>query len=216
MACGWQARRAHAELTVACPCPCDWHAELMPSSRRAHAELTPSSPWPARAPTLWLAVDLNSIMYRQERSLQQLAVMAGDQPTASALGAAAVSRKRAMDEVMWNSARAQWVDVHHPTATQNNAPSAASNWLPLWAGAFDARQGAAAVASLRRSGLVQSGGVATTLTPSDQQWDWPNAWAPLQEMCAQCMRMRHARRACACARCMRMRMRVCVCVRMYM
>ena len=38
------------------------------------------------------------------------------------------------------------------------------------------------MASLRRSGLLQPGGVATTLVASGQQWDWPNAWPPLQQM----------------------------------
>lgn len=38
------------------------------------------------------------------------------------------------------------------------------------------------MASLRGSGLLQPGGVATTLVASGQQWDWPNAWPPLQQM----------------------------------
>ena len=38
------------------------------------------------------------------------------------------------------------------------------------------------MASLRGSGLLQPGGVATTLVASGEQWDWPNAWPPLQQM----------------------------------
>merc|ERR1711924_3820 len=38
----------------------------------------------------------------------------------------------------------------------------------------------AAVASLERSGLLLPGGLATSLVRSGHQWDYPNAWAPLQ------------------------------------
>lgn len=57
----------------------------------------------------------------------------------------------------------------------------ASNWVPLYCGCAPAgsRQAAAAVASLRRSGLLQAAGVAVTLTETGQQWDWPNAWPPI-------------------------------------
>jgi alpha,alpha-trehalase len=83
---------------------------------------------------------------------------------------------------MWSPVRRQWLDVHWPTRKPVDSPSAASNWLPLWAGCYSASQAKAATNSLRTSGLVQPGGIATTLTPSDEQWDWPNAWAPLQDM----------------------------------
>ncbi|KAK4389802.1 Trehalase [Sesamum angolense] len=38
------------------------------------------------------------------------------------------------------------------------------------------------VLSLQNSGLVRSFGIATSLTNSGQQWDFPNGWAPLQHM----------------------------------
>lgn len=66
-------------------------------------------------------------------------------------------------------------------STSSSQVSAAS-FTPLWADACSAAQAEAAVASLRRSGLLQPGGVATTLVASGQQWDWPNAWPPLQQM----------------------------------
>uniref|UniRef100_A0A803R6S8 Trehalase n=1 Tax=Cannabis sativa TaxID=3483 RepID=A0A803R6S8_CANSA len=36
--------------------------------------------------------------------------------------------------------------------------------------------------SLQKSGLVHSAGIATSLTNSGQQWDFPNGWAPIQHM----------------------------------
>ena len=36
--------------------------------------------------------------------------------------------------------------------------------------------------ALGQSKLLQVGGAATTLQPTGEQWDWPNAWPPLQQM----------------------------------
>ncbi|GLC63410.1 hypothetical protein PLESTF_000033300 [Pleodorina starrii] len=60
----------------------------------------------------------------------------------------------------------------------------ASNWVPLWCGCADASsaRAEAAVAGLRASGLVQPGGLLTSLYRSGQQWDAPNAWPPLVHM----------------------------------
>ena len=60
----------------------------------------------------------------------------------------------------------------------------ASDWVPLWCGAVEpsSREADAAVVSLRDSGLVLPGGVATSLAHTGHQWDFPNAWAPLVHM----------------------------------
>eukprot|EP00437_Effrenium_voratum_P055369 CAMPEP_0181535280 /NCGR_PEP_ID=MMETSP1110-20121109/74175_1 /TAXON_ID=174948 /ORGANISM="Symbiodinium sp., Strain CCMP421" /LENGTH=488 /DNA_ID=CAMNT_0023666657 /DNA_START=51 /DNA_END=1518 /DNA_ORIENTATION=- len=51
---------------------------------------------------------------------------------------------------------------------------------PLWAGL--GKKDRAFLEALKTSGLLQVGGASTTLLPSGQQWDAPNAWAPLQLM----------------------------------
>jgi hypothetical protein len=61
----------------------------------------------------------------------------------------------------------------------------ASDYVPLWCGccAADSDQAQQVTASLAGSGLIQAGGLATTLAVgTGQQWDWPNAWPPLQHM----------------------------------
>ncbi|KAK7282332.1 hypothetical protein RIF29_11013 [Crotalaria pallida] len=40
----------------------------------------------------------------------------------------------------------------------------------------------AVVESLKTSGLIRAAGIATSLTDSGQQWDFPNGWALLQHM----------------------------------
>ncbi|MEW5301860.1 MAG: hypothetical protein WDW36_004690 [Sanguina aurantia] len=58
--------------------------------------------------------------------------------------------------------------------------TAASNWIPMWAGLADpgSAQACAAVASLLTSGLLREGGIMATLHPTGQQWDAPNVWPP--------------------------------------
>ncbi|KXZ44253.1 hypothetical protein GPECTOR_70g484 [Gonium pectorale] len=60
----------------------------------------------------------------------------------------------------------------------------ASNWVPLWCGCAESgsSQAASAVRGLLSSGLVREGGLLTSLYPSGQQWDAPNAWPPLVHM----------------------------------
>lgn len=36
--------------------------------------------------------------------------------------------------------------------------------------------------SFQSSGLLGAAGIATSLTRSEEQWDFPNGWAPLQHM----------------------------------
>lgn len=60
-----------------------------------------------------------------------------------------------------------------------------SNFAPLWTGAYDAGNAtrvAAVLASLDRSGLLEPAGLSSTMAQTEQQWDFPNGWAPLQSM----------------------------------
>ncbi len=62
-----------------------------------------------------------------------------------------------------------------------------SNLFPLWAECYPTSDrvsvAAAAVSYLRRTGAAHcAGGVPTSLSESGQQWDFPNAWPPLQHV----------------------------------
>ena len=165
--------RVYSELAAAAESGWDFSSRWLEDGQSLHSARTSEI----------LPVDLNSIMYRFETNLQQLSLMAGDQDGATRYGVAAARRHKAMDELFWNTPRRQWFDFHWPSHTPVDLEAtAASNWLPLWAGAFDARRASLAVQSLRHSGIVLPGGVATTMAQTEHQWDWPNAWAPMQEM----------------------------------
>ena len=62
-----------------------------------------------------------------------------------------------------------------------------SNLFPLWAECYDASErmlvAESSVEYLRKTGAIFcKGGVPTSLDLSGQQWDFPNAWPPLQHI----------------------------------
>ncbi|KAG2498140.1 hypothetical protein HYH03_003898 [Edaphochlamys debaryana] len=80
--------------------------------------------------------------------------------------------------------------IDEPTYAAEQRPGAyASNWVPLWCGCAErgSSRAAAAVSGLLRSGLIQPGGLSTSLVRSGQQWDAPNAWPPLVHMAVEAL-----------------------------
>eukprot|EP00897_Mesotaenium_endlicherianum_P003011 jgi/Mesen1/2738/ME000169S01921 len=71
-----------------------------------------------------------------------------------------------------------WIGRHLHIGCEQ-ASSTTGTWSPQEAGDDRWQQ---VVQALIASGLVLPGGVATSLAPTGQQWDYPNAWAPLQHM----------------------------------
>lgn len=129
-------------------------------------------------------MDLNAILYRVERTLADFAVVLGQQPVAEGLRDAAADRLAAMRQVLWDSHTHQWYDFN-VTAGAPHKLSSVSNFVPIWAGAYDTTNRTLQlqlIQSLKNSGLVQPGGIATTTLKTGQQWDWPNAWPPCQHM----------------------------------
>jgi alpha,alpha-trehalase len=116
------------------------------------------------------------------------------------------ARWHVIETCMWSEGTQRWNDLlvvnasggggTLTTLTQTNVEHAAvSNWVPMWVAGDSHLAGdivttwnttrlASAARRLREeSGLFLPGGLSTTnVRPrTGQQWDWPNAWAPLQD-----------------------------------
>ncbi|CEG50110.1 trehalase (brush-border membrane glycoprotein) variant [Plasmopara halstedii] len=131
-----------------------------------------------------IPVDLNSIMYRVERNLMKFNLRLGNEERAQFFEQAAARRLEAIDAILWSEKHKSWKDYNLETDTHSSIVSV-SDYFPLWAKAFNASdidRLKHVVASFKRSGLLQVGGVQTTTTISGQQWDSPNAWPPLQDI----------------------------------
>ncbi|XP_073285557.1 trehalase-like isoform X3 [Primulina huaijiensis] len=132
-----------------------------------------------------------------ELDISSLARITGNAITAARFRDSAEARKKAINSILWNAEMGQWLDywlsdslyieskdVYIWNASYQNKKVLASNFIPLWIQSFnsDVKTVDEVVQSLQSSGLIYPAGIATSLTKSGQQWDFPNGWAPLQHM----------------------------------
>lgn len=130
--------------------------------------------------TFILPVDLNCLLYHLELSVAKSYKLQGDLTKSGVYLAKAAARKKAILKYAWSDKNGWFMDYnwkeHHVTPQQTLA-----GVFPLEFNIADARQ-AAKVALNLKTKFLKPGGLVTTLNRSGQQWDSPNAWAPLQYM----------------------------------
>ncbi|WOL07523.1 putative trehalase [Canna indica] len=150
------------------------------------------------ATTTIIPVDLNAFIYMMESSIAYFAKISGDSSTSETFLAASKSHLAAIQSIFWNSDMGQWLDYwlisksklekfYKWEADHQNRNIFASNFIPLWIGAYgsDGQMAKKVLESFKKSGLLYPAGIATSLTNTGQQWDFPNGWAPLQHMIAE-------------------------------
>ncbi|XP_078447846.1 trehalase 1 [Wolffia australiana] len=138
-----------------------------------------------------IPVDLNAYILKMESDIAFFSELVGDVSTAKKFSESSLSRRETLKMLFWNDEMGQWLDYRLAqggqyekwAATNQNQNIFASNFIPLWiASESDHSMVKKAVQSLRSSGLLHPYGIATSLTDSGQQWDFPNGWAPLQHL----------------------------------
>ncbi|MFD2513777.1 alpha,alpha-trehalase TreF [Pontibacter locisalis] len=133
-----------------------------------------------------IPVDLNSLLYHMELTLQEMAVLAGNKEEARRYEKLAKARRDAVLKYNWNDKDNFFYDYNFVKKATTDIPTLASVY-PLYFNMVK-RKPAAAVAKKIASHFLRPGGVVTTLNHSGQQWDAPNGWAPLQWMTIQAFR----------------------------
>jgi alpha,alpha-trehalase len=127
-------------------------------------------------------VDLNSLMYHQERTiaaLRRVRGAAGDAEVAARFDRLADARRAALLAAAWDPAEGYFFDVRWKSGERvTDRPTLAAASV-LYFGLATPEQGRAVAQKLERD-FLKPGGFATTLIASGQQWDAPNGWAPLQ------------------------------------
>jgi alpha,alpha-trehalase len=126
-------------------------------------------------------IDLNSILYKVESNLAHFHKVLHSSPPVN-YTERMTARKEAIEVLLWNEQKGKWLDYNIEKNEQSIEESIV-NYIPLWSGAhhpLSVERKNHVLSSLMNSGLIQSGGVLTTLVNSTQQWDNPNAWSPLQ------------------------------------
>jgi alpha,alpha-trehalase len=139
-------------------------------------------------------VDLNSLLYCAEQliaALRRFRGQPGDFEAARRYDAAAVTRRRALLAVAYDSASGFFYDVRWRTGERVTGRPTLAAVAPLYFELATPEQGRAVAARLERD-FLRPGGLVTTLVASGQQWDAPNGWAPLEWMAIEGLR-RYAR-----------------------
>ncbi|WP_211214317.1 alpha,alpha-trehalase TreF [Pontibacter roseus] len=133
-----------------------------------------------------IPVDLNALLFHMEMTLAEMAQLKGDKPTARRYQKLAKGRRQALLRHSWSEADGFFYDYDFMKGTTTNIPTLAAVY-PLYFCMAKRRQ-AEAVAKRLQNDFLQLGGLSTTLVDTNQQWDAPNGWAPLQWMSIQALR----------------------------
>ena len=123
-------------------------------------------------------VDLNSLLYGLEKSIESGCQRRGDSACVREFSHRAAQRCAAIDHFLWDGAHGAFYDYRWTQRSKLERLSAATLY-PLFTGCAARAQGTA-VARTVRATLLKTGGIVTTPLATGEQWDAPNGWAPLQ------------------------------------
>jgi alpha,alpha-trehalase len=131
--------------------------------------------------TDFVAVDLNSLLYKLESTLARAKMVAHDEKGAATMRKKADQRIEAINKYCWNKTLKYYTDFNFKTRLVSDVvtpagmyPFCVFNKNPDYMSLL-ARQAAAQV----RLKLLQPGGVSASPINTGQQWDAPNGWPPL-------------------------------------
>jgi alpha,alpha-trehalase len=125
-------------------------------------------------------VDLNCLLYHLETTLARTYQLQGKAEQARSFQQKAAQRKKAILAYCWDKKAGWFMDYNWVLARPSSVRSLAGVF-PLTFELATAKQARQVAAGLQQD-FLKPGGLLTTLNTSGQQWDAPNAWAPLQYM----------------------------------
>ena len=130
-------------------------------------------------------VCLNSLLYKSERDLAELARMLGNKRAFGIWRVKAQRRWEAMDKYFWDSKRGLFFDYDF-AHKQRSSYVFASTFYPLWAGLATKEQAEAIVRNLPM--FEKPGGIVMSMQNTGAQWDSPYGWAPIQMLAIEGLR----------------------------
>ena len=126
-------------------------------------------------------VCLNSLLYLMETDLADLHRMSDANDAAQVAQsweAKAAWRKQTINDLCWDEEDGMYYDYDHIRKRRRKYVFG-TTFLPLWVGLASPHQAKRIVANALPL-LEVAGGLASSATREDDQWDMPYAWAPLQ------------------------------------
>ncbi|XP_035721598.1 trehalase-like isoform X3 [Vespa mandarinia] len=131
-----------------------------------------------------IPVDLNSILYRNAVLLAKYSQRLGNFSKAAYYANIAEEWKKAVTAVLWHDEVGAWLDYDIINELKRDY-FYPTNILPLWTFCYDLSKKEEYVSKAlkyleKNQIMLNVGGIPTTLEHSGEQWDYPNAWPPLQ------------------------------------
>ncbi|XP_032681219.1 trehalase isoform X4 [Odontomachus brunneus] len=131
-----------------------------------------------------IPVDLNTMIYRNARLLAKYNRQTGNETKAAYYDDIAEKWKEAVRIVLWHEEVGAWLDYDMLNDIKRDY-FYPTNILPFWADCYDTSKKADYVSKVlkyleKNQIMLNQGGIPTTLEHSGEQWDYPNAWPPLQ------------------------------------
>ncbi|XP_052753073.1 trehalase-like isoform X1 [Galleria mellonella] len=131
-------------------------------------------------------VDLNSIMCWNAKLLQEFHSRVGNVAKAEYYREIHAKYMEAIDKVFWHEEVGAWLDFNLESGRPRDY-FYPSNLAPLWTGSYDKTRKEYYVNRVinyldKVKVDIYEGGIPATFEHSGEQWDYPNAWPPLQYM----------------------------------
>uniref|UniRef100_A0A8D2CZF1 Trehalase n=1 Tax=Sciurus vulgaris TaxID=55149 RepID=A0A8D2CZF1_SCIVU len=129
-----------------------------------------------------IPVDLNAFLCQAEELMSNFYSRLGNDAQAERYRSLRTQRMAALNALLWDEQKGAWFD--YDMENGKNLEFYPSNLTPLWAGCFsDPSFVDKALKYLEDSKiLTYQHGIPASLRNTGQQWDFPNAWAPLQDL----------------------------------
>ena len=125
-----------------------------------------------------IPVDLNCLLWHHEKLISECYKAIGTDELYLQYGMLSVSRKESILKYFWDESDGFFKDYDSVNGRFSEKKTLAGLY-PLFLKLANQDQ-ADSVAKIVEQEFLKEGGVVTTLISSDQQWDSPNGWAPLQ------------------------------------
>ena len=122
-------------------------------------------------------VCLNSLLYKNEKDLEQISLWLGNNDNAKKWNKRAEERRKRITQYLWNDKAGQFFDFNFMTKRQSYYPYA-STFYPLWAGLATPEQANAVAANLKI--FERPGGIPMSTKDTGAQWDLPYGWGNIE------------------------------------
>jgi alpha,alpha-trehalase len=130
-------------------------------------------------------VCLNSLLYKNEKDMEQISRWLGRKADAEEWAKRAEARKKLISQYLWDEKLGLFVDLNFESG-QRSTYRYATVFYPLWTGLATPEQAKAVMSNLKT--FEQPGGLPMSTTNTGAQWDLPYGWGNIEMLAVEGMR----------------------------